>query len=137
MGDLHLLEGVQRRWTKQIDGLNNLDNGARLHALGLFSVCGRFIRADMIKCWKAFHCSDEDKVGLAFVFSLAMVAGTRGRRFKLSVPICSTDLHRRCFSVMTVTLWNSLLADVVEADSLGAFKKGLAGCLWELLFNFH
>ena len=82
----------------------DLDYGARLRALGLFSVCGRLIRADMIKCWKAFHCSDEDNVGLASVFSLALVVGTRGHHFKLSVPICHTELCRKFFSIRTVAL---------------------------------
>ena len=134
LGDLHLLEGVQRRWTKQVDGLADLDYGARLHALRLFSGCGRLIRADMIKCWKTFHCL-EDNVGLASVFSLAPVVGTRRHRFKLSVSIWHADLRRRFFSVRTVALWNSLLADVVKADSLDAFKKGLADCLGELLLD--
>ncbi len=47
-GDLGLLEGVQRRWTKQISGLANLDYGARLASLDLYSVRGRLLTVGQI-----------------------------------------------------------------------------------------
>ena len=53
--DLRLLEGVQRRWTKHIDGMSMLSYAERLHALQLFSVKGRLLRADLIYCWKLFN----------------------------------------------------------------------------------
>ena len=42
-GDLSLLEGVQRCWSKQISGLSNMDYSAHLSALGLYSVQGRLL----------------------------------------------------------------------------------------------
>ena len=62
MNDVRRLEGVQRRWTKEVAGLGDLDYLARLRVLGLYSVYGRMFRADLIKIWKAFH-ADVD-VGL-------------------------------------------------------------------------
>ena len=47
--DLHLLESVQHQWTKQVSGGENLEYGDRLHSLGLFSIYGRLLRADLIK----------------------------------------------------------------------------------------
>jgi hypothetical protein len=41
LGDLHLLESVERRWTSQVDGLGRLDYVARLRVFGLFSISGR------------------------------------------------------------------------------------------------
>ncbi|KAK3886186.1 hypothetical protein Pcinc_009646 [Petrolisthes cinctipes] len=49
LGDLRLLESVQRRWTKLIDGLADLSYTNRLKALNLYSVQGRLLRADLIK----------------------------------------------------------------------------------------
>lgn len=54
-GDLRILESVQRRWTKRILGMSNLDYQCRLRALDLYSVQGRLLRADIIQCWKVFH----------------------------------------------------------------------------------
>ena len=53
---------MQRRWTKQIAGLNNVDYAARLNQLKLFSIQGRMFRADLVKLWKAFNA--EVDVGL-------------------------------------------------------------------------
>ena len=49
---LKLLENVQRRWTKRIDGMATLSYGDRLRSLNLYSIQGRLLRADLIQCWK-------------------------------------------------------------------------------------
>ena len=51
VGDLHLLESVQRKWTKKIEGLSNYSYDERLSRLNLFSIKGRLLRAD-IMVWK-------------------------------------------------------------------------------------
>ena len=53
--DLKLLESVQRRWTKRIDGLRSLSYDDRLRALNLYSAQGRLLRADLIQYWKIFN----------------------------------------------------------------------------------
>ena len=55
LGDLRLLQSVQRRWTKQIASVEALDYAGRLRALQLFSVKGRLFRVDLIQCWKLFN----------------------------------------------------------------------------------
>ena len=55
LGDMRLLEWVQRRSTKHIHGLAELPYTDHLKALNLYSVQGRLLRADLIKCWKTFH----------------------------------------------------------------------------------
>ena len=45
--DLALLEEVHYCWSKQISEFNNVEHGARLAALGLFSVKGRLLRVGM------------------------------------------------------------------------------------------
>ena len=54
--DLKLMERLQRRWTRSISGLENLPYEQRLRSLGLFSVQGRLLRADLLLVWKIFHC---------------------------------------------------------------------------------
>ena len=87
ISDMKLLENVQRRWTKRIDGFENLTYSHRLKDLNLFSIPGRLLRADVIKYWKIFHrkCGmcPEDK------FVSARSGITRGHRFKISHDIFS------------------------------------------------
>ena len=52
VGDVTLLESVQRRWTKKIDGMSNLSYGERLRSLKLFSIKGRLLCSDLIKYWR-------------------------------------------------------------------------------------
>ena len=49
-GDTHLLESVQRRWTKEVCGLSPLSYEERLIRLNLLSMRGRLLRADLIQC---------------------------------------------------------------------------------------
>ena len=53
--DLKRLEAVQRLWTRNVLGLKDMIYAERLRALDLFSVQGRLLRADMLKCWKIFR----------------------------------------------------------------------------------
>ena len=78
IGDLHLLESVQRMWTRHIEGLSHLSYEERLRELDLYSVQGRLLRADLIKYWKIFH--NQSSVCPTDIFTLAPQVGTRGHR---------------------------------------------------------
>ena len=54
LGDLRSLERVQKRWTREIRGLEDLPYSERLRRLNLFSVQGRLLRSDMVLTWKIF-----------------------------------------------------------------------------------
>ena len=62
LGDVRLLESVQRRWTREITGIGHLSYVETLKVLGLYSVYGRLMCADLIECWKVFH--SEGDIGL-------------------------------------------------------------------------
>ena len=134
LGDLKLLEGVQRRWTKQIEGLFNMQYSERLRHLNLYSVKGRLLRADIIKCWKIFHLKSIIKP--ADIFTLAPRIGNRGHRFKLSYTHCSMECRHRFFSVRVVKCWNSLSDAAVALDSLTAFKQAIHLSLQPELFDY-
>ena len=133
IGDLKSLESVQRRWTKQVVGLESLDYPTRLSRLNLFSIKGRLLRADLIKVWKIFH--SEVDVGLMTILERQFHGATRGHQLKLSVPVCRSELRRRFFGVRVVPLWNSLPAPVAEASSIGSFKSRLDGLLGDIFFE--
>ena len=132
--DMRLLESVQRRWTRQIQGLEDLSYDERLHELNLYSIHGRLIRADLILCWKIFHglssITPED------LFVLDTRPGTRGHRYKIMHRFACTEARRRFFSIRVAKPWNSLPDSVVSAVSLALFKKGLHNALGNSLFEF-
>ena len=106
---------------------------SRLTQLNLHSIYGRLLRGDLIKMWKVFHSfMSADLSGL---FHLVRDSHTRGHAYKLTIPVCRTELLRS-FGVRHVMLWNSLPAEIVETDSLTVFKSGLARVLNEKLFEF-
>ena len=54
MGDMKLLERIQRKWSRAISGISDMLNDERLIHLDLYSVKGRLLRAEMIYVWKIF-----------------------------------------------------------------------------------
>ena len=56
-------------------------------------------------------------------FTLAHDGRTRGHPFKLAVLRSTCEARRFSFSRRVVPLWNSLPAEVVDADSVLSFKQ--------------
>ena len=55
LSDVKLLESIQRRWSRQVYDIGHLSYEEILKKLGLFSIYGRLLRADIIKRRKIFH----------------------------------------------------------------------------------
>ena len=135
VGDLKLLEGVQRRWTKQIQELDELPYWERLRTLDLYSVKGRLLRYDIIKYWKIFH--NQCSISPEDIFVPAPQISTRGHCYKLSHILSVYECRKRFFSVRAVSLWNSLPADVVQLESLNLFKAEVHSFLGDRLYEYH
>ena len=134
LGDIRLLESLQRRWTREIEGLGNQEYSTRLKSVGLYSVYGRLLRLDLLKVWKSFN--SERETALSDIFTPNEGQVTRGHRFKLVVPVARTDSRRKFFSVRVVNRWNSLPARVVNCVTACTFKKHLDEHLGDLLFSY-
>ena len=133
LGDTRVLEGLQRRWTREISGMAGVEYEDRLRRLNLFSVYGRLLRKDLINIWKVMH-SRED-LGLLALFDMGVDPRNRGHRFRLRVPVCRSDVRRKAFTVRCVSKWNSLPAEVVECDSFVKFKRMLDVYMEESFFS--
>lgn len=123
LGDLNLLESVQRCWTKQVDGLSSLPYLDRLDRLNLFSINGRLLCTDLIQCYKIFH--DLSAIKPNDLFVMAANLGTRGHSLKILHPRPTTEARRRYFSCRIVKDWNALPIDVVNAPSLPHANQSL------------
>ena len=133
IGDLKLLESVQRRWTKQIDGFADLTYAERLSRLNLFSIKGRLLRADLIMVWKVMNglCPH-----LSSLFVRLEHGRTRGHSKRIFLPLYTTDVRARFFSIRVISLWNSLPEEAVSSTSVHAFKRHVENFLGPRLFEF-
>ena len=133
--DMRSLESVQRRWTKQIRGMEHLSYIQRLKALDLYSMKGRLLRHDVIKYWNIFH-------GNCSIFPSDVFLqphsdhSTRGHQFKIAHVRTQLEIRRRFFSVRGIALWNSLPSDVVTIQSLSVFKAKLSEQLGDRLYEY-
>ena len=125
--DVRLLERVQRRWTRHIDGMTGLSYGERLRALNLYSVQGRLLRADLIQYWKILN--GHSCIAPNDLFQHPPHSITRGHCLKVFPPVTVTDVRKRFFSVRHISMWNSLPTDAVCAPSVPHLKRVLDTCI--------
>ena len=134
IGDSRLLERVQRRWTRNIAGFDEIPYQERLSRLELFSLQGRLLRNDLIMIWRIVN--RKCAVPFDSLFQLAPSLGTRGHVLKLASSHVNLECRRRFFSVRVIRCWNSLSEDTVLADSLSQFKSLLYRDLGQKLYQF-
>ena len=133
-GDMKQAEAVQRRWTRQINGFENISYKERLIKLELFSLQGRFIRADLIQCWKIFN--GESVIAPEDLFRMCPDRRTRGHRFKIQPQLCSIEARKRFFTNRVVKYWNQLPDVAVAAPSVDIFKSMIYKHCYNLLYEF-
>ena len=131
--DIRLLERIQRRWTRAVDGLSDVCYDERLRRLDLFSVEGRLLRFDLIYMWKIFN--GKSSIKIEDMFQLSPHTALRGHQFKVFTPRSRLDVRQRFFSVRTISRWNSLASSTVCADSLDKFKALLKVELGDALYK--
>ena len=134
--DLRLMEGIQRRWTKQITGHSEMSYGDRLQALNLYSLKGRLHRADLIQCWKILNGQSCIQPEDLFEAAPQPTMIRRGHGRKIFVPTFHTGARQRFFYIRCISVWNALPADIANAPDLKIFKRMLDSCLSHELYDF-
>ena len=120
--DVTAIENVQKRATKMVPGLHNLQYEDRLKKLKLPSLIYRRERGDMIETYKYLtNIYNTDNPWLI----LEADSNTRGHSLKLTQQRYMTELRRHCFSNRIVNSWNSLSDHDVAAETLNALKARL------------
>ena len=79
--DIDMIERVQRRATKLVDGLKNACYEERLEATGLISLEKRRIRGDLIRVFKIMK--GIDKIDYKIFFEVSTLGKTRGHNIEL------------------------------------------------------
>ena len=134
VGDIRQLESVQRKWTKEIGGMRDMEYSQRLQVLNLYSVKGRLLRHDIVKYWQIFH--DSSPISREDLFPRPGLVTTRGHNYKIAHSRPPLEVRRRFFSMRFVELWNSLPSHVVSCPTISTFKSALHTHLGDKLFEY-
>ena len=122
---IDMIESVQIRATKLVDGFGKLTYSERLKQLQLPTLAFRRLRGDMIETYKHFHSYDHDTLPTSF---RPRNRPSRSHKYQIH-PIKPRDgergIHKNSFYCRIVDLWNNLPSSVVEAPTLNAFKNKL------------
>ena len=94
--DIDVLERVQRKATKLIEGLRNKPYSEILIHTGLISLEKCRIRGDLIQVFKMLK--GEDKIDFSTFFKLQDSDRTRGHSYKLFKQKSHLDLRKNFFS---------------------------------------
>ncbi|KFQ19100.1 hypothetical protein N331_05119, partial [Merops nubicus] len=129
--DVDLLERVQRRAMRMIQGLEQLSYEDRLRELGLFSLEKRRLRGGLIVAFQYLR-GPYKKAGEG-LFRISGSDRTRGNGAKLEVGRFRLDVRKKFFTMRVVRPWNGLPREGVEAPSLGVFKARLDEALDSLI----
>ena len=120
-----MLENVQVRATKLIDGFANLEYTDRLKKLNLPTLVFRRKRGDMIEIYKHFHTYDKSTISPTFH---PRNRTSRQHNYQLHTPMPKDGkrgLQSNSFYNRTASTWNNLPREVVETKHVNGFKNAL------------
>ena len=128
--NINMIENVQRRATKLVNGFWNLSPVERLLRLELPTLEFRRKKNDMVEIYKHFHVYDQSSISNAF---MPNVRPSRIHDYQLVSRIPRDGVRgvqNNSFYFRTIKTWNELPAHVVNSTSVYVFKKNL-DLAWE------
>ncbi len=129
-----MIEQIQRRATRMIQGMDTLTYSERLVALHLDTLYYRRRRADLIQVYRIVNKIDCIEMSDLFEYDTGI---TRGNSKKLFKPRSVTSIKQHSFSHRVINDWNDLPNNVVMSDSLNKFKSNLSIYWLEKEFRVH
>ena len=120
---IRMIENVQVRATKLVDGIKGLNYEERLKKLDLPTLTYRRARGDMIELYKHFHTYDKVTLSSSFQHQTRM---SRKHNFQI-VWRTPRDgirgIQSNSFYYRTMEKWNGLPDKVVNAENINLFKN--------------
>lgn len=120
--NIQLIENIQRRATKLLPEIRDLNYSERLMHLNLPTLQYRRKRYDLIQLFKIVHGFEDINPRKFFEFNDNC---TRGHLYKIQKPNCQKKLRLNSFPTRCINLWNSLSEDIVSSDTVLKFKTRL------------
>ena len=128
------IENVQRRATKLVKNIQHLSYCDRSRYLRLPSLQYRRLRSDMVETFRIIN--NIDKVNRNKIFPKNENT-TRGHKHKIYKKHCRANIRKYGFSQRVVDTWNSLLAKVIESNTVNGFKNQLNSHWKDLEIKFR
>ena len=116
------IENVQRKFTKHIKGLSNLQYEERLKKINLPSLEYRQIRGDMIQVFKIAH-NFYDNASVQNLFDFSNNTRLRGHNFKIIKKFTNKSKYHKFFTNRIVNQWNDLPSYIVNSKTINEFKN--------------
>ncbi|XP_062573658.1 uncharacterized protein LOC134235533 [Saccostrea cucullata] len=122
-----MVEGVQRKATKQITGISDLTYSERLKKLKLPTLRYRRYRGDMIEIYKNTSGKYDTKAANFVKFRRDHVgrepASVNSKQ--LLIQRARLDIRKYNFTPRAAKIWNSLPEDVISAKATNSFRPRL------------
>ena len=118
------LEMVQKKFTKRIPDISDLNYKDRLHSLKLQSLEHRRLICDLVLCYKIVH----NNLCMTFtdLFKFPNITSLRRHSLQLYCPVLKSNLHKGSFAYRVISPWNSLPENIVCAPNSVTFKNRLS-----------
>jgi hypothetical protein len=117
-GEIEQIGNVQRKATKQMPSLKNMEYNQRLRKLNMPMLKYRRARGDMIEVFKILNGIYDIHATIGM-----MELNTRGHNKKLKKQSCR--LNMRKYSFTSRVIWNSLPEEIIVAKTVKEFEIGL------------
>ena len=92
------------------------------------------MRGDLIQLYKIVQ--GVDNINYADFFEYSPITFTRGDKFKIFIARSSTLFRQNSFILRTATIWNNLLFETKNSDSINGFKNSVDRELNYLMYDY-
>ena len=125
IGEIQLIENVQKQFTKRISGMSDFDYWERLKKLNLKSLQRRRERYSIIHLWKMQNDKAPNNIGLEFYTSPRLGIRIAIPKFNHLAQRSYSTAYDNSFGIKAARLWNLLPKSVNSHTSLEPFKVAL------------
>ena len=128
MKDIEVLEKVQRRATRMVEGCKGLNYEGRLSKIGITTLELRRERADLLEMFKIMKGMEGLEKEYFFKEGIEVRkkgVRTRGHSMKVYKKGFRLDTGKYSFGNRVIDKWNALPEYIVEQNTINGFKNKL------------